>query len=193
MLNIQLRKQKALYQPIYRLAETAEKVNISQIDLAALENMPLNQLQQLVQDLQRDLHKNFHFISDQEEKLRLQQQTINELQAQLSQTNEDNRINLETELAEEQDRYRMLNETLVGQHQNLRERQQFMSQHQAVLWRRQGIDPEIEKKTIKLISNQLFKLKRSGNNRRRNCKRTGDFADGRSHSASAGGARPSGS
>jgi len=40
--------------------------------------------------------------------LRLQQQTINELQAQLSQTNEDNRINLETELAEEQDRYRML-------------------------------------------------------------------------------------
>jgi len=66
MLNTQLRKQKALYQPIYRLAETAEKVNISQIDLA-LENMPLNQLQQLVQDLQRDLHKNFHFISDQEE------------------------------------------------------------------------------------------------------------------------------
>jgi len=46
---------------IYRLAETAEKVNISQIDLAALENMPLNQLQQLVQDLQRDLHKNFHY------------------------------------------------------------------------------------------------------------------------------------
>jgi len=68
MLNIQLRKQRRLYQPIYRLAETAEKVNISQIDLAALENMPLNQLQQLVQDLQRDLHKNFHFISDQEEK-----------------------------------------------------------------------------------------------------------------------------
>jgi chromosome segregation ATPase len=141
MLNMQLRKQKALYQPIYRLAETAEKVNISQIDLEALENMPLNQLQQLVQDLQRDLHKNFHFISDQEEELRLQQQTINELQAQLSQADEDNRINLETELAEEQDRYRMLNETLVGQHQNLRERQQFMSQHQAVLWRRQGIDP----------------------------------------------------
>jgi len=44
-----------------------EKVNISQIDLAALENMPLNQLQQPRRPT-ADLHKNFHFISDQEER-----------------------------------------------------------------------------------------------------------------------------
>jgi len=55
------------------------------------------------------------------------------VQAQLSQTNEDNRINLETELAEEQDRYRMLNKRWWVKHQNLQKRQQFMSQHQAVL------------------------------------------------------------
>jgi chromosome segregation ATPase len=49
---------------------------------------------------------------------------------------------LDTELADEQDRYQMLNETLVGQRRTLREREEILKQHQAVLQRRQGLAPE---------------------------------------------------
>ena len=142
MLNMQLRNQEVLYQRISRLAETSITVEVSQIDLAALENMPLEQLQQLVQDLKQDWQKNSHFVNDQEEELGFEQQTINELQAKLSQANESERMNLETELAEVQDGYQMLNQTLVGQRQNLRKRKEVLRQHSRVLWRRQGIDPE---------------------------------------------------
>jgi chromosome segregation ATPase len=45
---------------------------------------------------------------------------------------------LEGELVDEQESYEMLNETLVGQRRNLREREEILSKHQAVLWRRQG-------------------------------------------------------
>jgi hypothetical protein len=65
-------------------------------------------------------------------------ETIEELQAKLQQAPEHERMNLEAELAEEQDRYQMLNETLVGQRLNLQEREEFLNQHQAVLQRRQG-------------------------------------------------------
>lgn len=142
MLNMQLRNQEKLHQQISRLAETSITVDVSRIDLEALENMPLEQLQQLVQDLKRDWQKNSHFVNDQEEELGFEQQTIDELQAKLSQANESERMNLERELAEEQDCYQMLNQTLVGQRQNLRERKEILSQHSRVLWRRQGINPE---------------------------------------------------
>ena len=142
MLNMQLRNQNALYEQISHLAETSITVDVSQIDLEALENMPLEQLQQLVQDLKQDWQKNSHFVNDQEEELGLEQQTIDELLALLSQANEFERMNLESELADQQDCYQMLNQTLVGQRQNLRERKEILSQHSRVLWRRQGIDPE---------------------------------------------------
>lgn len=150
ILSQKLRKQQELYQQIYRLAEPSEKDNISQVDLEALENMPLDQLQQLVQDLQRDLQKNSQFVNDQEEELNLQQQTIDELSARLSQANDNDRMNIEIELAEEQDSYNLLNQTLVGQRQSLRERKYIINEHQAVLWRRQGIDTEDKQEDDKI-------------------------------------------
>jgi chromosome segregation ATPase len=101
--------------------------------------MPLDQLQQIVQDLQRDLKNAFHFVNEQEEELKLQQQTIDELQAKLNQANDNERMNLATELADEQDSYQFLNQTLVGQRQNLREREAILSQHSSVMGRRQGV------------------------------------------------------
>jgi len=41
-----------------------------------------------VQDLKRDWQKNSHFVNDQEEELGFEQQTIDELQAKLSQAND---------------------------------------------------------------------------------------------------------
>ena len=150
ILDHKLRKQQELYQQIYRFAEPLEKDNISQIDLEALENMPLDQLQQLVQDLQRDLQKNSQFVNDQEEELNLQQQTIDELSVRLSRANDNERMNIEMELLEEQDSYNFLNETLVGQRQSLRERKNILNGHQALLWRRQGIDTEDKQEDDKI-------------------------------------------
>lgn len=139
ILRLQLANQEDLYQQVYRIAETTVIIDVSQkVDLEALEKMPLDQLQQLVQDLQRDLQNASRFVNEQEEELKLQQQTIDELQAKLSQANDHERTNLEAELADERDSYQFLNETLVGQRQNLRSRKQILSQHSSVLWRRQG-------------------------------------------------------
>lgn len=137
----QLRDREEVYQQIYRVAQPDDSANQSQkVDVAVLETMPIDQLQQLVQDLQRDWQNASRFVHEQEEELKFKQQMINELQAKLSQATDSDRTNLEAELAEEQDSCQFLNETLVGQRQNLRERKEILSQHTRVLWWRQGMD-----------------------------------------------------
>ena len=141
MLGDNLRNQEALYQQIYRLTETSDKVNVSQkIDLEQLEKMPLDELQQLVNTYNKTINKVSDFVNDQEEELKFQQEKIDELLAALQHAPEHERMKLETELAEEQDRHQLLNETLLGQRLNLQERQEILSQHQAVLRQRQGLD-----------------------------------------------------
>lgn len=142
VLSLQVRNQEELYQQIYSLAEASGQVDVSdKVDLEALEKMPLDQLQQIVQDLQRDLQNASRFVNDQEEELKFQQQTIDDLQAKLNQATGSERTDLETELADEQNSYEFLNETLVGQRQNLRSRKAILTQHQKVMWQRQGVDP----------------------------------------------------
>jgi chromosome segregation ATPase len=140
MLSLQLRTQVELHQQVARLAATSADVKIGQrVDLEALEQMPLGELQGTVQNLQQDLEKLVRFVNDQEEELTFQRQSVEELQDKMRTASEYDRISLETELAEEQDRYQMLDETLVGQRRNLREREEILNQHQRVLRRRQGI------------------------------------------------------
>jgi len=139
MLSLQLRNHEELYQQIQRVAGKPSVVENSQkVDIEVLEKMPLDQLQQMVQTFNGILQKVSHFVHDQEEELKFQHETIAEVQAKLQQAPEYDRMNLETELAEEQDRYQMLNQTLVGQRRNLQEREAILRQHQTVLQRRQG-------------------------------------------------------
>ncbi|NEP46999.1 MAG: hypothetical protein F6K35_50590 [Okeania sp. SIO2H7] len=109
------------------------------MDVAALEEMPLDALQTVVQDLKRDLEKNARFVSSQEEELTLQQQDIDALKQKIAAASEYDRLQLETELSDEQESYRMLNETLVGQRRNVQEREAILHRHEAVLARRQGL------------------------------------------------------
>jgi chromosome segregation ATPase len=140
MLRLQLQTQTELHSSLARLATTSADVTISQkVDLEALEKMPLGELSEIVQNLQQELEKVKRFVNDQEEELTFQRQTVEELQEKINVASEYDRISLETELAEEQDRYQMLDETLVGQRRNLREREEFLNQHQRVLRRRQGV------------------------------------------------------
>ena len=142
-LSITLQTQTSLHQQIYDLLNTTDKVRLSKkVDVAALEAMDLDHLQTLVGDLEKDLEKMSRFVSDQEEELGLELQVLNEVKAKIDQASEFERLQLETELAEEQDRYDMLNATLVGQRRNLLERGEVLTQHQALLRRRQGLAVE---------------------------------------------------
>ena len=79
------------------------------------------------------------FFNFQEEELTLQRQTVQELQDKLANVGDFERLELENELAEEQERKEFLDRTLTGQRRNLKERQEILLQHLRVLRRRQGV------------------------------------------------------
>jgi chromosome segregation ATPase len=139
LLKAQLQSQDELYQQIYSLAASSSDALPGQkVDVQALENMPLGELQKIVQDLVEKLEIDSSFVHDQEQELKYKQETIEELQQKIHQASDQDLINLQMELADEQDLYQMLNQTLVGQRRNLLMRQKFIKQHQNVLLRRQG-------------------------------------------------------
>ena len=139
VLGTQIETQTQFYEELSNLVTALEHGGLSQkVDVEALEKMPLNELQELVQGLQQDLGRDISFVKDQEEELALQSQEMDALQRRIAQASEYDRISLESELSDEQDRYKMLNESLVGSQRNLKEREEILSQHQEVLWRRLG-------------------------------------------------------
>jgi chromosome segregation ATPase len=139
ILNEQLRHEQDLYQDIHSLAANSSDAVISQqLNVEALEKMPQEELQKLIQDLQTKFEIDSTFVQDQELELKYKQDTIEELQKKINQASDQDRINLETELTEEKDLYQMLNETLVGQRRNLLERQKLIKEHRNILRRRQG-------------------------------------------------------
>ncbi|EGK86938.1 hypothetical protein D0A34_20105 [Microcoleus vaginatus PCC 9802] len=138
-VSLQVRAVEELYQQVSRLASASGAAGTEQkVDVSALEKMPVDELQGLVQHLQEDLEKVFRFVNDQEEELTLQRETIEELQGKIQAASEYDRMALENEMADELESYQMLNETLVGQRLRLQEREDVLKQHQAVLWRRLG-------------------------------------------------------
>ncbi|MEL7331510.1 MAG: pilus motility taxis protein HmpF [Cyanobacteria bacterium J06560_2] len=140
LLTDQLKNQTDLHQQVYELLNATDKVRLSKkVDVSALEAMAEEDLQALVTSLEQDLDKMVRFVNDQEEELKLQQDDIDALTAKLDSASEYDRLQIETEIAEEKDRHVMLNRTLVGQRRNLLEREEVLSQHRAVLLRRQGL------------------------------------------------------
>lgn len=156
-LAAQIQTQATLRQEVAQLASGSTKVNLQN-----LEQMPLEELKATAQDLEKDLEKLSRFVSSQEEELVLQQQTIDELHSQIQQASAYDRMELETELADEQDRYQMLNQTLVGQRRNLQERQVTLKQHQTVLAKRQGYPlPDDQERVVDVepILNQIERVR----------------------------------
>lgn len=138
-LDAQVKNQLELREKLVQLSEMFEQVAVVQkVDIEALEKMPIEELQGLAQNLQQDLDKIFQFVNGQEEELKLQRETIQELELKLANANDSERWNIQRNLTDEQEAYQMLDQTLVGQRRNLRERQETLTQHQAVLARRQG-------------------------------------------------------
>jgi chromosome segregation ATPase len=108
------------------------------IDRQTIENMPLGELKEIVQQNQGDLDKLVRFVNDQEEELSLQTQAVRELETQLGAANEAEHFGLEAALAEEQEKKQMLNQTLLGQRRTLRERQKVLLEQLRILRRREG-------------------------------------------------------
>ena len=139
ILNGQIQRQAQLYDQLSYLVTALENDSINQkVDVEALEKVPLNELEELVQSLRRDLQIDMSFVRDQEEELALQKQEMDALKRRIDQANVYDRINLNSELLEEIDRYRILNESLVGSQRNLKEREKILTQHQSVLLGRLG-------------------------------------------------------
>ncbi len=137
-LSVQVRTLEALSRQVSGLAQGFGGAKDESVDVQALDQMSVEELQGLVQHLQQDLEKVFRFVNDQEEELTLQRQTIEELQGKIQAASEYDRMALENEMTDELESYQMLNETLVGQRLRLQEREDVLKQHQAVLWRRLG-------------------------------------------------------
>jgi len=146
----QIDLQDILHQQVLHLAEGTDGLVIgAKVDVSALETMPLEELKSSTQDMERDLEKLSRFVNGQEEELTVQQQMIEDLQRQIQQASEYDRLRLENELTDEQESYRMLNETLVGQRRTLQERQTILKKRQAILARRTGTaSPDVQQPEI---------------------------------------------
>ena len=121
------------------VVNTDVKVSKPEVDVTALEQMPMKELERMIQDWQDKLERDSGFVQEQEQELKYKQELIEEIQQKIVHSSEEEKVNLELELADEQDLYQMLNKSLVGQRCNLIGQQKTLQQNQVVLWQRQGI------------------------------------------------------
>ncbi len=130
----------SIYEMINPLAVSSGDINLSgKLDIGALENMPLGELEQKVENLRQKLVPDVQFVRDQEEELMLQFQVIDELKQKVKAATPYDSLGWEAELSEEQDGYKMLESSLVGSRRKLREREAILKQHMRVFRSRTGI------------------------------------------------------
>ena len=142
-LTVRIQLEQENYQKIHLMSKGGgTDVGDVEIDLEQLEAMPINELQTIVENLQTEVDRSVHFVHLEEEELQEKQEAIDELHQAIKAANEFDRLKLEADLADEQDGYNMLDHTLDGQRQTMRERQSFLQIHNRVLRHRQGHPPE---------------------------------------------------
>lgn len=152
-LTVRIGLERENYQKIYSISKgLSTEVGDAQIDLDRLEAMPIEELQTIVKTLQTEVERSIEFVHLEEEELQEKQATIDELRQAIATANEFDKLKLEAELADEQDGYDMLDRTMEGQRQTMRERQTFLQIHTRVLHQRQGIatidNSEVEWDTV---------------------------------------------
>ncbi|MGF1492243.1 MAG: pilus motility taxis protein HmpF [Microcoleaceae cyanobacterium] len=144
-LQALIQEQQTLIQQLERLAQVQSSTGSSAVvDVGALENMPLETLQAEVETLRQEWEKGKRLVADEEEELKSKQEEIVTLQNRIQSTGRDERVALESELSDEQDAYQMLNRTVEGQLQTLRDREAVLNRYQTILWQRQGQSPTLD-------------------------------------------------
>jgi chromosome segregation ATPase len=142
-LTVRIDLAEENYQKIYLMSKgaSADLGDSQKIDLEQLELMPINELQTIVENLEKEVERAVHFVHLEEEELQEKQTAIDELHQAIKVANGFDKLKLEADLAEEQDGYNMLDRTLDGQRQTMKERQMFLQIHNRVLRQRQGYPP----------------------------------------------------
>jgi chromosome segregation ATPase len=138
-LTVRIDLEQENYQKIYLMSKGGSAdIGDVPIDLDQLAAMPIGELQAIVETLQTEVDRSVHFVHLEEEELQEKQVVIDELRQAILLANEFDKLKLEADLADEQDGYNMLDHTLDGQRQTMRERQTFLQIHNRVLRQRQG-------------------------------------------------------
>ena len=148
-LTIRIELAEENYQKIYLMSKggSPDLDDEHKINLEQLELMPINELQVIVESLEKEVERSVSFVHLEEEELQEKQSAIDELHQVIKNANEFDKLKLEADLAEEQDGYNMLDRTLDGQRQTMKERQMFLQIHNRVLRQRQGNSQTIEDST----------------------------------------------
>ncbi|WP_019507054.1 polysaccharide biosynthesis tyrosine autokinase [Pleurocapsa sp. PCC 7319] len=131
--------KEELWETISSLSRESKKNKLAtDLDEQQLQIAPIEKLESMVFNLQRDLADLTRMVKEQEEELLAQRQKVKKLQRKANLATENELFYLENQLKQEQEIKRMLDETLVGQRRNLEKRRQMLYQYQQVLDSRQN-------------------------------------------------------
>lgn len=144
-LRSQLQQQDSIIQ---QLREAIAGSMTDEVNIQELQQMPMEELEGRVVSVQKELQRMSSFVNDQEEELTMQQQTVQELEEKMNAVSEFERLQLSAELESERQKFNLLNETLEGQRQRLKEKQASYDLHDQVLQARR--DPSSQQ-SISLI------------------------------------------
>jgi hypothetical protein len=136
-LSQQIQQNQQLQQKLAQALQGGSANNPSLLDIQPLLDMPVEELIGTTNQLQQDVAKMASFVNDQEEELTALREDVEKLQIKINQVSEFERLNLLSDLEAEQHSCQLLDETLQGQRQRLRERQDLLERHQTILQRRQ--------------------------------------------------------
>ena len=127
-------EKQELWDTISTLSRESKKNRLaSNLDESELRQAPLNKLEEMVSHLQQDLSDLTRLVKEQEDELLTQRQKVKKLQRSANIASENELLYIENQLSQEQERKRMLEETLVGQRRNLDKRCKMLHQYQQVL------------------------------------------------------------
>jgi chromosome segregation ATPase len=138
-LTSRVQTEEESYQKILMMSRGGMDLTVSdRVDIQQVENLPLEELQQMVASLQKEVDQSATMVRMQEEELQERQADLGKMKEDMAAANAFDKLNLENELTDEQDAYQMLEQTLQGQQETLGERQAVLEVYIGVLNHRQG-------------------------------------------------------
>ncbi len=142
MTRVQLQTQQELYEQTSAIIESlggSANEGLSAEEVQRLEQIPLDELEKMVADCQGEFDRLTNYLSAQEDELAGLEGEIADLQSQISQSADQfARIELENnkEFAEEQ--YKLLEESVSGMRQGMKDREAILKQQRSILEVRRG-------------------------------------------------------
>jgi chromosome segregation ATPase len=140
--NKQVQVEEENYQKILMMSRGNLDISVSdKVDIEQIEKLPILELESMVASLRKEVEQATNMVHLQEEELNERQADIATMEKSIADASDFDKLNLENELADEQDAYRMLEQTLQGQRETLGERKAILDVHVGILEYRQGNKP----------------------------------------------------